>query len=71
MSLQRIVGFLNGKKTLQIAEFKQILEDRPKQRQIQEEILFKKIIQGFFQEGLDIDSVFIQLDVDNSGDISP
>ncbi|EGR27440.1 hypothetical protein IMG5_196230 [Ichthyophthirius multifiliis] len=71
VSLQRIVGFFDQKKSLGISEFKEILESRPKQRQIQEEILFKKILQCFQKDNISLEEVFIQLDQDNSGDISP
>ncbi|KAL4487131.1 hypothetical protein ABPG72_001583 [Tetrahymena utriculariae] len=69
--LQRVAGFYQGKKLLGIAEFKTILENRPKQRQIWEEQLFKKVIDAINSKKIPLDKFFEFLDTDGSGEISP
>ncbi|EAR84800.2 EF hand protein (macronuclear) [Tetrahymena thermophila SB210] len=69
--LQRVAGFYQGKKLLGIAEFKTILENRPKQRQIWEEQLFKKVIDSINSKKIPLEKFFEFLDTDGSGEISP
>lgn len=69
MSMHRITGFAQGRKTLSLQEFKTILENRHKNRPMWEKKLLRKIKTIMIEKGLNLQSFFTVMDKDGNGTI--
>lgn len=69
-SLLRVAGFFEGKVTVGIDEFANVLRERPKLRNMWEEGLFKRLLTAFKKNNWEIDQAFKFMDADNSGELS-
>ena len=58
MSMHRITGFAQGRKTLSLAEFKTILENRHKNRPMWEKQLVRKIKGIILSSGISLEKFF-------------
>lgn len=69
MSMHRITGFSQGRKTLSLEEFKTILENRHKKRPMWEKQLIRKIKTIILSNNISLDQFFNIVDVDGSGTV--
>lgn len=65
------VGFKDDKAILEIKDFRNILEERPKMREIWEKKLFQRILEAIKAKGLEVEKVFTLIDVDNNSVRTP
>jgi hypothetical protein len=57
---------MDGRTLLPIKDFRNILEERPRLREIWEKKLFMRILDAIKAKGLTVDRVFTLIDVDNN-----
>ena len=70
-ALCRVAGYMNGKIKLGIEEWRKILEERPKLREIWEKELFKRVLRAIKSKNLTIERLFSLIDVDNDEQVTP
>ncbi|KAL4493478.1 hypothetical protein ABPG72_007486 [Tetrahymena utriculariae] len=70
-SLCRVAGFMDGRKLLEIQDFKDILEERPRMRELWQKYLFRIMFDAFKSKGLQAEQAFNLMDVDNHQMITP
>lgn len=70
-ALCRVAGYMNGKIKLGIEEWRKILEERPKLREIWEKELFKRVLRAIKAKNLSIERLFSLIDVDNDEQVTP
>lgn len=57
---------MDGRTLLEIKDFRNILEERPRMREIWEKKLFKRILDAIKAKGLTVERVFALIDVDGN-----